>query len=93
MKFAATRTLRVTYLEDGDAEGWPIILSHGIAYDVHDVDEPVPLLVRAGAHVIRPHLPGLRPDALSFRRCDANRPAGCPGTRHSDFADAFGANI
>lgn len=50
LKFAQTKTLRIAYLEDGDAGDWPVILSHGFPYDVHALDEVVPLLVCAGAH-------------------------------------------
>lgn len=61
MKFVQTPTLRVAYLEDGAAGGWPVILSHGFPYDAHSFDEVVPILVEAGAHVIRPYCRGFGP--------------------------------
>lgn len=58
MRFADTQDLRIAYLEDGPAGGWPVILSHGFPYDVHAFDEVVPMLVGAGARVIRPYCRG-----------------------------------
>jgi pimeloyl-ACP methyl ester carboxylesterase len=84
MKFADTRTLRIAYLEDGDAEGWPVILSHGFPYDVHAFDEVVPLLVRAGAHVIRPYCRGF--GATRFRSDDTMR-TGQQAARALDILD------
>lgn len=61
MKFADTGTLRIAYVEDGPADGWPVILSHGFPYDVHAFDGVVPILVDKGARVIRPYCRGFGP--------------------------------
>lgn len=61
MRFADTDTLRIGYLEDGAADGWPIVLCHGFPYDVHAFDKVSPLLVRHGARVIRPYARGFGP--------------------------------
>ncbi|AGL15120.1 alpha/beta fold hydrolase [Actinoplanes sp. N902-109] len=53
--------LSVACLQDGPAEGWPVVLSHGFPYDVHAYDEVVPLLTAHGARVIRPYLRGFGP--------------------------------
>jgi pimeloyl-ACP methyl ester carboxylesterase len=59
-----TSELLITLQQDGESNGWPVILSHGFPYDVHAFDEVVPLLVAQGARVIRPYLRGF--GATSF---------------------------
>jgi len=56
-----TQSLRLAYLEDGPADGWPVILSHGFPYDVHAFEEVALILGRAGARVIRPYCRGFGP--------------------------------
>ena len=58
MKFIDTDVLRIAYLDDGAVNGWPVILSHGFPYSVHAFDAVVPVLVNAGARVIRPYCRG-----------------------------------
>jgi len=58
MKFVDTETLRIAHLDDGPADGWPVVLSHGFPYDVHTFEEVVPILVEAGARVVRPYCRG-----------------------------------
>jgi pimeloyl-ACP methyl ester carboxylesterase len=53
--------LSVAYLQDGPADGWPVVLSHGFPYDIHAYDEVVPVLTARGARVIRPYLRGFGP--------------------------------
>ena len=53
--------LRVAYLEQGPADGWPCILCHGFPYDVHAYAEVAPALASAGARVIVPYLRGYGP--------------------------------
>ncbi|GIE83364.1 alpha/beta hydrolase [Actinoplanes philippinensis] len=53
--------LSIAYLQDGPADGWPVILSHGFPYDVHAYDRVVPALTAHGARVIRPYLRGFGP--------------------------------
>ena len=58
MRFVDTETLRIAYLDDGPADGWPVILSHGFPYDVHAFDDVVPILAEAGARVVQPYCRG-----------------------------------
>lgn len=53
-----TEFLRIAYLEDGPADGWPVILSHGFPYDVHAFENVALILAKAGARVVRPYLRG-----------------------------------
>ncbi|MGO0790048.1 alpha/beta fold hydrolase [Herbaspirillum seropedicae] len=61
MNTAITDTLSIAYLEYGDSEGWPVVLSHGFPYDVHAFDAVTPLLVSHGARVIVPYIRGFGP--------------------------------
>ncbi|WP_111510092.1 alpha/beta fold hydrolase [Mycobacterium kyogaense] len=61
MAQAHTETVRIGYLEDGDVDGWPVVLCHGFPYDVRAFDEVTPRLVRRGARVIRPFARGFGP--------------------------------
>ena len=56
-----TDTLRVSYLELGPHDGWPVVLLHGFPYDVHAFDEVAPRLADAGARVVMPYLRGFGP--------------------------------
>lgn len=58
---AAAGALRIAYLSDGDAGGWPVILSHGFPYDPHAFDQVTQILVGEGARVIRPFARGFGP--------------------------------
>jgi pimeloyl-ACP methyl ester carboxylesterase len=53
--------LALSYLEDGPADGWPVILAHGFPFDTRAYDEVVPPLTARGARVIRPWLRGFGP--------------------------------
>lgn len=53
--------LRVAYREQGEPDGWPVLLLHGFPYDVHAYDGVAPLLVAQGARVITPWLRGYGP--------------------------------
>jgi pimeloyl-ACP methyl ester carboxylesterase len=61
LKTIQTKVLEITFLDEGPAAGWPVILAHGFPYDVHAFDEVVPQLTRAGARVIAPYLRGFGP--------------------------------
>ncbi len=54
-------TLRIAYREQGEPDGWPVILLHGFPYDVHAYDEVAPKLAAHGARVITPWLRGYGP--------------------------------
>jgi pimeloyl-ACP methyl ester carboxylesterase len=61
LKSIATNLLDVTYDEQGDSAGWPVILLHGFPYDIHAYDEVTPRLTAKGARVITPYLRGYGP--------------------------------
>lgn len=86
----ATDVLDIAYVEDGPADGWPVILSHGFPYDIHAFDEVVPILAGAGARVVVPYVRGFGPtrfvDAAAMR-------SGQQAARADDIvqlADALG---
>ncbi len=53
--------LNVAYLDQGPADGVPVMLMHGFPYDMHAYDEVVPHLVAAGCRAIVPYLRGFGP--------------------------------
>jgi pimeloyl-ACP methyl ester carboxylesterase len=50
--------LNVGYVEQGPADGSPVVLLHGWPYDIHSFEEVVPRLAAAGFRVIAPYLRG-----------------------------------
>lgn len=58
VKSVNTDHLCVYYLETGAAGASPVILLHGVPYDVHTYDAATPRLVDAGCRVITPYLRG-----------------------------------
>jgi len=70
VKFARTSVLEVGYEESGEADGRPVILSHGFPDDARAWDDVVPGLVEAGWRVIVPYLRGYGPT----RFLDASTP-------------------
>ena len=50
--------LNVGYVDDGPANGPPVLLLHGWPYDIHSFVDAAPLLTAAGYRVIIPHLRG-----------------------------------
>ncbi|TPI28261.1 alpha/beta hydrolase [Mesorhizobium sp. B3-2-1] len=63
-RIAQTETLRIAYFEQGPANGWPVILSHGFPYDVHAFEQVAPILAGAGARVIVPYARGFGPTSF-----------------------------
>ena len=58
LKKIATTQLEIAYDEQGNADGWPVVLLHGFPYDIHAYDEVTQRLVSRGARVITPFLRG-----------------------------------
>jgi len=58
LKRVAAGVLDIAYLEDGPADGPPVVLLHGFPYDVFAYEEVTPLLVAQGHRVIVPYLRG-----------------------------------
>ena len=50
--------VNVGYVEDGPANGRPVILLHGWPYDIHSFEAVAPLLAAKGYRAIVPHLRG-----------------------------------
>jgi pimeloyl-ACP methyl ester carboxylesterase len=61
LKHIATDLLDIAYDEQGDADGWPVVLLHGFPYDIHAYEEVAPRLTSQGARVITPYLRGYGP--------------------------------
>lgn len=57
-KTIATDLLDIAYDEQGDADGWPVVLQHGFPYDIHAFADVAPRLAAQGARVITPFLRG-----------------------------------
>ena len=77
-----TELLDIAYDEQGDTNGWPVMLLHGFPYDIHAYDEVTPRLVSEGARVIVPYLRGYGP--TRFR---------APETLRSGQQAALGADL
>jgi len=61
LKNVTTPLLEIAYDEQGEPDGWPVILLHGFPYDIHAYDEVTPALVARGARVVAPYLRGYGP--------------------------------
>jgi pimeloyl-ACP methyl ester carboxylesterase len=61
MKTTRTDILEIAFEEHGPADGWPVIFSHGFAYDIRAYDEVAPILASSGARVTVPYLRGFGP--------------------------------
>ncbi|RFU48955.1 alpha/beta fold hydrolase [Paraburkholderia sp. DHOC27] len=61
LKHVATRQLDIAYEEQGDSNGWPVVLLHGFPYDIHAYTDVTPRLISQGARVIAPYLRGYGP--------------------------------
>ncbi|QAY77358.1 alpha/beta fold hydrolase [Sphingosinicella sp. BN140058] len=90
MKTVDTPTLRIGYQELGEADGWPVILSHGFPYDVHAYAEVAPILAEAGARVIMPWLRGFGPTRFLSPRTMRSGQQAALGQDLVDLLDALG---
>src|SRR6058998_1944712 len=88
-KFAETAALRIGYEDNGDPQGFPIILLHGFPDDVRAWDQVTPPLVKARHRLLVPYLRGYGP--TRFRDVSAARMAeqAAIGQDVIDFADAL----
>ena len=67
MPMIQTPVLDIGFEESGDTGGFPIILLHGLPYDVRTWDETVPPLADAGYRVLVPYRG--RPPRISGNDC------------------------
>ena len=51
-----TNVLEIAYLEDGDANGAPVVLAHGFPDDASTWSSVAPALVTAGHQIGRAHV-------------------------------------
>src|SRR6187402_3522913 len=58
LKNIVTGLLDIAYDEQGDPNGWPVVLLHGFPYDIHTYDDVTPRLTAQGARVLTPYLRG-----------------------------------
>ena len=61
LKKIATNLLDIAYDEQGETDGWPVVLLHGFPYDIHAYEDVAPRLISQGARVITPFLRGYGP--------------------------------
>jgi pimeloyl-ACP methyl ester carboxylesterase len=50
--------LDIGYVDEGPADGYPVLLLHGWPYDIHAFIDVAPILIASGFRVIIPHLRG-----------------------------------
>jgi pimeloyl-ACP methyl ester carboxylesterase len=74
--------LNIAYVDQGPADGAPVILLHGWPYDIHSFAEVSPKLARAGRRVLTPYLRGY--GATRFRSSGTLR-NGQPAATASDL--------
>jgi len=88
-KLTQTPSLTIAYEDEGDPQGFPVILLHGFPDDVRAWDGVTPALVQAGYRVLAPYLRGYGP--TRFRDASAPRMAeqAAIGQDVIDFADAL----
>jgi len=58
LTYADAGVLRVAYVDEGPANGQPVLLLHGWPYDIHSYIDVSPILATAGYRVIIPYLRG-----------------------------------
>jgi len=89
MKTVETPVLNIAYEEQGDPQGFPVVLLHGFPDDAHAWDRVAPPLAQAGYRVLVPYLRGY--GATRFRDPAAPRVAeqAAIGQDLLDFADAL----
>jgi pimeloyl-ACP methyl ester carboxylesterase len=85
-----TKTLNIAYLEDGPADGTPVILLHGWPSDVHDWDGVVPPLVAQGYRTLTPWLRGFGPTSFLDSSTPRSGQQAALGADLRDFMDALG---
>ncbi|EHM01588.1 Tat pathway signal sequence domain protein [Acetobacteraceae bacterium AT-5844] len=71
LKHVQAGVLNVAYVEDGPADGKPVLLFHGWPYDIHAFVDVAPILAAAGYRVIIPSLRGY--GATRFLSADTPR--------------------
>lgn len=85
-----TPVLEIAYEEQGDPNGFPVVLIHGFPDDVRAWDETARLLANAGYRVLTPYIRGFGPTRfLSESTLRAGQQAAI-GQDLIDFIDALG---
>jgi hypothetical protein len=68
LKNVSTDALDIAYDEDGDLDGWPVVLLHGFPYDIHAYDDVTPRLISQGARGGYAIPPGILNATIKIRR-------------------------
>jgi len=84
-----TRELNIAYEDNGNRQGFPIILLHGFPDDVHAFDGVVPPLTSAGHRVLVPYLRGYGPTRLRNASIPRMAEQAAIGQDVLDFANAL----
>ena len=90
IKTLQTPLLDIGYLEDGPADGKPILLLHGWPYDAHVWDAVAGLLAEQGRHTYAPYLRGFGPTKFLDDKTRRSGQMTAIAQDAKDFADALG---
>ena len=85
-----TATLEIVYLEEGPADGAPVILLHGFPDDVHAYEAVAPALAAAGRRVLVPWLRGYGPTRFLAPDTPRSGQQAALGADLLGFMDAVG---
>jgi len=88
-KMIQTPDLEIGYEDEGNSQGFPILLLHGFPDDIRAWDEVVPPLVKAGYRALRPYLRGYGPTRFRNKSAMRNGEQAAIGQDVLDFADAL----
>lgn len=89
MQTVRTPVLEIAYLEDGPADGTPVILLHGWPSDVLDYDGVIPALAARGYRVLTPWLRGFGATRFLDPAAPRSGQQAALGADVRDFMDAL----
>jgi pimeloyl-ACP methyl ester carboxylesterase len=90
MKLVRTPSLDIGYLEDGPADGPPVVLLHGFPDDAHAWEAVTPGLVADGCRVLAPWLRGYGPTRFLDPATPRSGEQAALGADLLAFLDALG---
>ncbi len=90
LKTIQTKVLEIAFLDEGSANGWPVVLVHGFPYDIHAFDEVASRLAQAGARAIAPYLRGFGPTRFLSKKTMRSGQQAALGHDIVDLLDALG---
>lgn len=89
MKTVVAGALEVAYLEQGPADGPPVVLLHGFPYDVHSYDDVAAQLSQKGFRCLIPYLRGYGPTRFLSRDTPRSGQQAALGHDLRAFLDAL----